>query len=769
MKRTLILIAMVAALLGSAAPALADGIIIPPWPPEPPPPGVITNPQWLTIRYHRVHVVIDNQIATTHVDQVFVNEGEFTAEGTYIFPLPEGATVNDFVMWVDGKPVEARILERDEARRIYDDIVRRFRDPALLEYIGTQMVQANVFPIAPGEERRIELEYAQALDVDQGLVTYRYPLNTERFSARPLEEVTISVDVVSNDDIGAIYSDTHDVAIRRDGARRFSAGYEAYNVLPDTDFILRYGLAREEINVNLLTYRESADGRGFFALLVAPPIEVETERVVARDIIVVLDQSGSMDGEKWDQARAAAAYVLEHLNPEDRFNLIVFSTGWSVFANEMQPPREAQAAIEWINDLEAIGGTNINEALLQAMRFVGERPAVVIFLTDGLPTEGEVNTSTILANVADAAPPNVRLFTFGVGDDVDPILLDSLSKNHHGASAYVRPGERIDEEVSSLYAKISAPVLTDIALDFGDVMAEEYYPAAPLPDLFAGTQMVIVGRYRDGGEATIKLTGQVGGEEHMYVYSGLEFRRNAGGESFIPRLWATRRIGDLLNQIRLHGENPELVDSIVQLSLRYGIITPYTSFLITEDDIFTEEGREAAARSLDQAQSGLGGGPGAIDAAEEMEMRAAATAPATMPAQVAMPSTGGGAGEGYVKTSDVIRLVNTKTFVFRDGVWIDTEYDPNVYTDPVKVEFLSDAYFDLLTEHPELGDYFALGDRVIVVYAGAAYEVTPEGTAYHNESPETAADTSFSVAPFVGLAGLALTGLLVAAGRQQRG
>src|SRR5690606_20313555 len=285
---------------------------------------------------------------------------------------------------------------------------------------------------------------------------------------------------------------------------------------------------------NLLTYRESADGRGFFALLVAPPVAVDVGRVVARDIIVVLDQSGSMDGEKWDQARTAAAYVLDNLNPEDRFNLVVFSTGWRVFANEMQPPREAGAAIDWINDLEAIGGTDINAALTEAMAFVGERPAVVIFLTDGLPTEGVTSSAEILANVKDAAPPNVRLFAFGVGDDVDTLLLDTLTREHQGASAYVRPGERIDEEVSSLSAKISAPVLSDIALDFGDVMVEEMYPAAPLPDLFAGTQMIVVGRYRDGGATTVTLTGEVGGDAHTFVYSGLDFRTNAGGEVFIP-------------------------------------------------------------------------------------------------------------------------------------------------------------------------------------------------------------------------------------------
>ncbi|MBN1285645.1 MAG: VWA domain-containing protein [Anaerolineae bacterium] len=725
---------ILAAMLLAALPASADGIIIP----VPPPPGVVADPVWLTIRYHHVDIKIDNQVATTRVDQVFVNEGMQTAEGTYIFPLPKGATVNDFVMWVDGKPIEAKILEKEEARRIYDDIVRKLRDPALLEYIGRDLVQANVFPIAPGEERRIEMEYAQILEVDQGLVSYLYPLDTERFSARPLEEVAIHVEVFSNDDIGAIYSDTHDIAIHRDGNRHFKAGYEAYNVLPDIDFSLRYGLASDEVNLNLLTYRESATARGFFALLVAPPFEVEKERVIPRDIIVVLDQSGSMDGEKWDQAREAAAYVLKNLNPEDRFNLILFSTGWRPYAKEVQPPGEAQRAIDWISDMEAVGGTDINGALLDAMNYAGERPAVILFLTDGLATEGDtIETDEILANVKEAAPSKVRIFTFGVGYDVDTVLLDSLAQAHQGVSAYVRPDERIDDEVSSLYAKISAPVLSNVKIDFGDIMVEECYPQMPLSDLFAGTQMVIVGRYRDGGATTLTISGEVGGKEKSFVYSDLTFPRNAGGESFIPRLWATRRIGDLLNQIRLHGENPELVESIIALSVRYGIITPYTSYLITEDDIFTEDGRAEAASSFGDREFSVTGAV-AVDESESMQDLAQANAPAAMPTMTMMNGLGGGdadkggGGEwlppgegGHFEAGNVVKIVKAKTFAYRDGVWIDTEYDPDQYTTQ-KVVFFSDEYFALLDQIPELGEYLALGEQVIVVYNGVAYEVMPE-------------------------------------------
>ncbi|HID89999.1 MAG TPA: VWA domain-containing protein, partial [Anaerolineae bacterium] len=561
-------------LLGGARPALADGIIIPDPPPLPEP--IPLDESWLTIRYHRVTVTIEDQVAVTRVEQEFVNECDWEVEGTYVFPLPEGAAVSEFVMWVDGKPVEGEILEADEARRIYEDIVRRRRDPALLEYVGRSAVQARIFPIPPGGSRKIELEYSQVLPVENGLVRYVYPLNTERFSARPLEECSIHVEIRSPDPIHAVYSPTHQdrVYIVRDGDYRATVGYEETDVLPEDDFELVYTVSQEDVGLNLLTYRESPDdGRrpelaeGFFLLLVAPTVEVEEEQVIPRDVILVLDTSGSMEGEKIEQAKEALTYVLEHLNAEDRFNVIAFSTGLRQYARGLRPASEAHEAAAWVRRLEAVGGTDINRALLEALaQTETERPTVLIFLTDGLPTEGVTEIEQILANVEAAAPGNVRLFPFGLGDDVNTILLDTLAEQHGGTTGYVRPYERIDEEVSAFYAKISTPVLTDIELDFGAVMVEDTYPY-PLPDLFAGTQLILVGRYREGGATRIVLTGEVNGERREFVYEGT-FRAE-GGDDFIPRLWATRKIGHLLTQIRLHGERKEWVDAIVELSVRY--------------------------------------------------------------------------------------------------------------------------------------------------------------------------------------------------------
>ncbi len=745
MKRYLLFFVLLISLLLIVLPAAAQVFV----------PGVDTDPQTLIIDYHRVQVDIENQIATTHIDFQFTNIGERLAEGTLIFPLPAGAAVENLTMWVDGQPYEAKILEAEEARAIYNETVRRLADPALLEYVGMNAVQASVFPIPPGESRRVEVTYSYVLEVDNGLLKYSYPVQAVGLR-RAVDQMAISVNVISNDPISNIYSPSHNIAITRaDDNLSFRAGFEAANYVPEDDFTLYYGVESDTINVNLLTYRESANQDGFFMLLVQPPISLPDDAVIAKDVIIVLDQSGSMLGEKWDQARAAAAYVLENLNPEDRFNVITFSTGWRTFSMEMEPVREAEDAIAWINTLYAEGGTDINGALTTALNMADtERPTTILFLTDGLATEGVIESDAILANLEAAAKPNVRIFTFGVGDDVDTFLLDAIVRDHHGASSYVRPNERIDEEVASLYNKISAPVLTDVALTIDGVQAELMYPQQ-LNDLFAGEQLTIVGRYRGNADnATITLSGTVRGQEQNFTYSGLSFRENAGGEPFIARLWATRRIGDLLNTIRLNGESEELVNSVVSLSIRYGIITPYTSFLIDENDILSQEGRQRAEEAFAAEAEDLAAeasGAQAVAAADASSSLANAQAAPAAPQQPVGQAGGGGAfpapmatsspagamlppaepmdEDGEVSTrmddSTPIQFVNDKTFLLIDGVWTDTAFEPDTM-ETQKVVFLSDAYFDLLAQIPELADYFALGERVIVVYDGIAYEVTAE-------------------------------------------
>jgi len=705
LRGTAVFAGVLGALLLLAQSALADGIVIPD-PIEPVPPDHIVVP-FLPIKYHRVQVEIDNQVAQVEIDQVFLNDGDFELEGTYIFPLPEDAAISDFAMYVDGERLEGRILDKEKARAIYEDIVRRRQDPALLEYVGRNMFQAQVFPIPAHSERRIQIAYSQVLSQEGGLVRFVYPLNTEKFSPRPLEEVTISVDVRSDAPIKAVYSPSHDIAISRLSETHVTASYEASDVTPSTDFELFYSLSSEDIGVSLTTYRQG-DEDGFFLLLVAPKADFGQQEVVAKDVMVVVDVSGSMAGGKLAQAQEAVQFILEHLNPDDRFNILAFSTSVDLYASTLQSASRADDAEDFVRGLTAMGGTNINDALLQALeKLPGERPEIIIFLTDGLPTVGVEEAGPIIANVREAAGPTVRLFAFGVGDDVNTVLLDSIAQENRGTSDYVRPGEDIAQVVSGFYEKVSTPVLTDISLDFEDITVLDVYPQ-PLPDLFAGSQLVVVGRYRGEGSVTLGLSGVVNGEEQTFSYGGQVLPAESREMDFLPRLWATRKIGYLLNQIRLYGTEQELVDEIVDLSLRYGVMTPYTSFLVEEEEleIFSPEGRERAASDLAGEMPGIFApvsGASAVEGAETIEEYRQADAVAN-------------SGSARAK------VVGDKTFVQRDDAWIDSRYQEGMAIS--KVGFGSDDYYQLLGQRPDWGPYFALGEHVIFVVDGQAYEIT---------------------------------------------
>ncbi len=737
--RTAFLILILGLVMACAAPAAADGIIIPyppcileqpcvdcPPPRLPPRPWCPPNPEpmpvQLSIKYHRVTVSIENQLAVTHVDQVFVNDQDYEIEGIYMFPLPADATISQFTMWVDGKKMEGQVLDRDQARRMYQDIVQSQRDPALLEYVNRGAFRASIFPIPPRGERRIEIEYSQVLPAEQGLVHYVYPLNTEKFSARPLEQVSVDVHIKSQDAIKAVYSPSHNVAVSRDGEYEARVGYEASNVKPDLDFDLYYSVSEDTIGLNLITYNDGQED-GFFVLLAAPKVQVDQSQIVSKDVIAVIDTSGSMDGEKIRQAKDALRFILDHLNLEDRFNIVRFSTDVQSYAASLRPATEREEGERFVDTMRAAGNTDINRALSEALAGADrERPTIVIFLTDGVPTTGVTQADKIIANIRQAIRSNVRLFAFGLGDDVNTYLLDTLSQENRGVTAYVRPGQKIDEEVSAFYAKISTPVLADIEIDFGDMGVYDAYPD-PLPDLFAGTQLVLVGRYRPQIQVgrpmitEIALRGTVNGQVQTFTYPLPDTLK--AGPDFIPRLWATRKVGYLLTQIRLQGESRELVQQIVDLATRYGIVTPYTSFLVDERTL-TDAGRQKIAEeqrlALPTLMPGLGGmggggvGAPAVDASQNQQhLYYADQSPRS---------------EGYGQYAQQIRSVGVKTFVQQGNVWTDTTFDPSKMK-PVEVSFGGDDYFKLIAARPDWGQYFAQGAEVIVVLDGQAYKTVP--------------------------------------------
>lgn len=691
MKKIALLAVSLFLLAAPAFFAFGDGMILPDHP----------DRGWLTVTYHHVAVTVKDGIVVTHVDQEFRNDTSHQIEGQYVFPLPKGAIVSDFSMWVDGKRLEGRVLNADEARAIYEDYVRRTLDPALLEYIGRDTLAARIFPIPAGGTRRIELTYTQLLQAESGVYRYRYPLDTERFSAAPLEDVKIDVTLETSSTLQAIYSPTHKVVVTKTGDKAASVHYEEGNILPLKDFILYYSVLPEEMGMTLITYK-TAQEDGFFLLIVSPNVNQE-ETVLSKDLIFVLDTSGSMSGDKIVQAKEALEFILQNLNPGDRFAVVAFSDYPRAQSNELLPvtPETIAAATGWVRKLQADGGTNIDDALTTALTLfqADTRPHYLVFLTDGEPTVGNTEPAEIIAHAKKANAAAARIFSFGVGYNVNTLLLDRLSQENHGTTVYVTPDDNLEHAISSFYRKIASPVLTSPSIEIAGVKTYDFYPTS-LPDIFRGSQLLYVGRYGEGGKGEITLSGEVGGRTVSFN-AVRTFPAVALDAGFLPRVWAGRKIAHLLDQIRLYGEEKELVDTVIELSKRYGVITPYTSFLIEEEPL-----------SADQMAYRLGQTAAAAPASGKKAVTGASSIRTLAESEAAPP-------EG-----DSVRSIDGRSFFLKDGVWIESTYDGE---ETIKIKAYSSAYFDLLTLKPELAAFLALGDRLILK-AGTVYiEIGPTG------------------------------------------
>ena len=671
----------------------ADGFIIPK-----PRPGEKIPP--LTVKYHRVNVDIINQVAKTSIDQVFINNHNRDIEGIFIFPLPEKAAISEFSMYIGERKIEGEILDKDQARRIYEDIVRRLKDPALLEYIGRNMFRARVYPIPARGEKRVKLSYTEILKAEQNLVRYIYPLNTERFSFHPIKEVSITAKINSKVPISNIYSSSHKVSIRKEEKGKARVSFEAANIKPDKDFILYYSLSQDDIGLSFMSWEGPEDG--YFMLLASPSYVSRKEKIINKNLIFVLDSSGSMSGRKIKQAKEAVRFVINHLDEKDKFSIVDFDDGVDVFASEIVPANSEniKKALFFVDEIEDSGGTNINDALIQALKMieVGERPSYILFLTDGLPTVGITGTAEILKNIIGANKLKSRVFVFGVGNDVNTELLDRISSESRGTSVYVSENDNLEVAISSYYEKISSPLLSDIEIDFTGIKVKDTYPRM-LPDLFKGSQLLQIGRYKGEGPVTVTLSGKVGKKERRFVLKnqklGIEESYN-----FLPRLWAARRIGYLLEEIRFHGSKRELVDEVKKLGLKFGIVTPYTSFLVTEKE---RHALDAAAPEATRAfAEGKVTGVGAVKIAKATQRFKAE--------------------EQAVRVeSQMIKYKEDKTFYLKNGFWADSDYEEGSAIK--EILFNSEEYFRLLSEKPGIAKYLSVAVNIIVRYEGVNYKI----------------------------------------------
>lgn len=739
----------------------AQGMIVPgecrrcPLMPRPAP-----LPRALPVKSIKIDTKINGQAATTHVEQIFSNNTDFMMEGTYLFPIPESASIVEFAIWDGDRRLVGEVRSREEARAIYDEIVRKKRDPGLLEYAGKDLFQASIFPINPHSDKKLELTYTQVLKAESGTVAYRYPLGSGRNLA-PIGEVAGRVEIDGGEPLRNIYSPTHNIDIVRGGAGGGAGGGESrarvsFEVGRDRqpqDFQLFYTLSKADFGLSLLTHREPGKD-GYFLLMLSPKDSLSEREYAAKDIVFVIDTSGSMADEgKMEKARGALLFGVKTLRPDDRFNVINFAGEEHLMENGLVPATKEGIArgVEFINRLTPNGGTNINDAMLAALKQFdanSSRPKMVIFITDGLPTVGITDPQRIIKNVQVSRPSNVRLFTFGVGYDVNTALLDKLASENNGVADYVEPKEDLEIKVSNFFAKVNYPVLTDLALDFGGVKTDLTYPRN-LPDIFKGTQLTLIGRYRNESDlrnVVLRLKGKNGVQSREFVYENLSFPAKNDANEFLPRLWATRRVGWLMEQIRTNGEQKELRDEIVDLGTRYGIATPYTSYLALENGVaagtLPVNGRGAVFAARKSANR-VGERPrdsAAVNGNRQIDnLQALPSAPTATTGEdaVVLSKQARAAQETVTVTADEPKAfsddrttngaapqkVGDKTFYLHEGVWTDSEFSADAKLPETVLTFGSDEYFALLKREPRLPQFFALGERVIVVLEGRVYRV----------------------------------------------
>jgi len=709
-----------------AANAAAQGVIVlGPCERCPRPPRPIPLPRSLPIKSIKIDTKIASQVATTHVEQVFRNDTDATLEGTYLFPIPEQASITEFAIWDGDRRLVGEVRSREEARRIYDEIVRRQRDPGLLEYAGKDLFQASIFPIPPRSDKKLEITYSQVLKAESGTVAYRYPLGTGRQTTQ-IGTVSGRIELDSKEPLRNIYSPTHAVEVKNSGERRSVVTFEGGK--DPQDFQLFYGLSREDFGVTLLTHREPGKD-GYYLLMISPKDDWSEQEYAAKDIVFVLDTSGSMaDAGKMEKARAALLYGVRILRPQDRFNVISFAGEERLMEPRLIAADDAgrKRGEAFTQSLRPMGGTNINQALQVAMHQFerSDRPKILVFMTDGLPTVGVTIPDQIVANARNERLAGLRLFTFGVGYDVNTALLDRLAAENGGVADYVEPKEDIEVRVSNFFTKVNYPVLTDLKLDMAGVDTDLVYPRA-LPDIFRGSQLTFIGRYRnpiDMDFVRLQLSGKANGATRTFLYNNLRFPMREESNDFLPRLWATRRVGWLMEQVRSNGEQQELRDEIVDLGTRYGIVTPYTSYLALEP------GAAPDATATRRDNRGFTGGQVFSNNAPSP---AKAEARATTGAAAVQQSKRAREQQDKMRVdmdeeieSSAVKNSGGKTFYLVEGVWTDSELKTSSKLPETTIKFGSDEYFALLKQKPKLASFFSLGERVVVVFEGRVYRIT---------------------------------------------
>jgi Ca-activated chloride channel family protein len=713
----------------------------------------------------RVHADLADRVLRYEVTETFVNLGGRLGEADYVFPLPAGAAFQDLKLSINGELIAGEVLDASQARGVYEEIVRRQRDPALVEWMGSGMLRARIFPIAPHEEKTVVVRFQTIARRDGDALRIDYtraavprpqpwagPIPTPPLDVptHPYKEESSPTPYVftlsyrASDGYGTPYSPTHSLATDRGGELRT---VRVEGDAPDVTILLPVPRAGAGA-VAVLPYAPG-DGPGFALITVAPP--VLHAHAIPRDVTFVLDVSGSMSGRKLEQARAAGRDLLGTLTPADRFRLIDFSTDVRTFRDEYESatPQHIRDAERYLGELEADGATNIEGALRRALAPASaddstreqegsRRLRLVLFITDGEPTIGQQSPDA-LVSLAERELGQTRLFTFGLGADVNTSLLEQLALHGKGTAEFVRPDESVERVVSVVAHRLTDPVITDLAVHADGVRLTQVLPEN-LTDLFAGQDLVLLARYQGDGDARLRFEGRTV-DGPISWETRVNFPERARANSFVARLWATQRIGYLEAARHKDGPSAEIDEELKTLGERYGIPTDLTSYLVREPTV-------AINRPLD-AQFGAVPSPASIPdremsinnrdavrlesqvvagvATNAANQFAAAKAASKQRAAVTLAAADSAAALSPVasRSNGAIRHVGDRSFVWRDSVWTDSRFHTGVRT--IRVQAFSAAYFAVLRAEPDLRDALALGDRVVVCGRSIAVQVTPAG------------------------------------------
>lgn len=676
-----------------------------------------------------VHVEMVGRVLKYEVEERFINRGGTIGEADYLFPLPANAAFQDLKLSINGELVSGETMNVDEARRIYENIVRTQRDPALVEWMGHGLLHARIFPINPGEEKKVIVRFqsvapreGDALRIDY----YRGAGQPNQSTTRDGGTTSFALTYSPSPELGTPFSPTHTLDFtERDGRRVVDVRGDA------RDLTMLVPVRRSSAaSISMLPYAPGNED-GFALITVTPPPAVRGE-TTPRDVTLVLDVSGSMQGRKIEQARAAGRQLIGTLRTEDRFRLIDFSSDVRTFRDEFVPATSANVreANRYLDALEAQGGTNIEGALREATRpaVTNGRLPLILFLTDGEPTVGETRADRLASIGGDAAGRNGaqrRIFTFGLGSDVNVTLLEQLAMEGRGTAEFVRPDESVERMVGIVANRLVDPLLTDVRVRVdGDARLSKLLPATT-SDVFADRDLVLFARYSGHGTSRITVEGNRRGVPVTWTTS-VDFPDRERQNPFVARLWAAQRVGYLSAEKRRNGDSREFDDEIRSLGERYGIPTEFTAYLVTEPQFAAMRnaaggGRPAPAPiGLQQVVT-----TGSMSKDKVFESAKAASAQRSVNSVAVMDSMRAAMTDSRVDGAASVRRVDTRTFTLRDGVWTDERY--RAAMSATRVKPFSRAYFDLIAALPELRPVFVLGNRVAVAGRDRAIILTDDG------------------------------------------